>query len=61
MSYPGTDSANTLAVIENRRPEDSGELEVSLSWVEVVLHYIEQYGKVSSQKEATNFLLKVVQ
>ena len=57
----GSDSATTLAVIENRRPEESGELERSLTWVEVVLHYIHQYRKVSSQKDATNFLLNVVQ
>ena len=56
----GTDSA-TLAVIENRRPEQSGELESALTWVEVVLHYIQQYTKISSQKDATNFLLNVVQ
>ena len=57
----GTDSAKTLAVIENRRPEESGELENALTWVEVVLHYIHQYSKISSQKDATNFLLNVVQ
>ena len=57
----GTDSGNTLAVIENRRPEESDELESALTWVEVVLHYIQQYTKISSQKDATNFLLNVVQ
>ena len=57
-SYLG---GRTLAVIENRMPEESDQLEATLSWVEVVLHYIDQYGKVSSQKEATNFLLNVVQ
>ena len=57
----GTDSGNTLAVIENRRPEDSDELESALTWVEVVLHYIQQFTKISSQKDATNFLLNVVQ
>ena len=50
-----------MAVIENRMPEESDQLEATLSWVEVVLHCIDQHGKVSSQKEATNFLLNVVQ
>ena len=48
-----------MAVIETSRPLP--DLEAALYWVEVVLYYIEQYGRVSKQKEATDFVLNVVQ
>ena len=50
----------TVAVIESRK-EVAGAMETTLKWVELILHYIEQYRKVACQRNATNFLLNVVQ
>ena len=49
-----------LAVIECNSGV-RGQLEAALSWVEVSLYFIHQYCRVSRQREATNFLLNVVQ